>query len=60
MGTLLATLILLALDYLAVSGIIWVIMWALTSLGVALTFAWSWGLCFFIWVIIKCLKLLFG
>lgn len=60
MATLLATLIVLALDYLCVAGIIWVIMWAISGLGVVLPLVWSWGLCFFIWVIIKCLRLLFS
>ncbi len=61
MGHFLTLVIVLALDFLATAGLLWVIFWALGALGVVLAapFIWSWGLSFFIWIIIKCLKLLF-
>lgn len=47
----------LALDYLITAGILAVIFWALAMVGLPIG-AWSWGLSFIIWVIIKCIKML--
>lgn len=47
------------LSYLTCSGLFWVVMWALKSLGVVLPFVWSWANSLYVWLILLIINLLF-
>lgn len=44
------------ISYLVTAGLLYLIMWGLTALGVALPVVWSWGLSAIIWLILFLLK----
>jgi hypothetical protein len=39
-------------SYLVTAGLIWLIMWGLSAIGVALPIVWSWGLSAVVWLIL--------
>lgn len=53
----LAWVIVLALDFLATAGLLWVGCWLLGLIGV--TVVWSWLLSFVVWGVIKIIKIIF-
>ena len=57
MITLLAFVFLLALEYLCVAGLFWVVCWALGLLGI--TIVWSWLASFAVFIIIEIIRIIF-
>lgn len=53
----LAWVIVLALDFFATAGLLWVGCWLLGLIGV--TVVWSWLLSFVVWGVIKIIKIIF-
>jgi hypothetical protein len=43
-------------SYLVTAGLIWLIMWGLSAIGVVLPIAWSWGLSAVVWLILFLLR----
>mgnify|MGYP003297209141 CR=1 FL=1 len=46
----------LGFSYLVTAGLVWLIMWGLSAIGVVLPIAWSWGLSAVVWLILFLLK----
>lgn len=57
---ILATAAILAISYLATAGLVWVVMWALTAMGIVLPIVWSWHLSLVIWIIWSVLQSIFS
>lgn len=58
-GLLISALIVVATfasSYLITAGLVYLIMWGLTAIGVTLPIAWSWGLSAVVWLILLLLK----
>ena len=58
-GCLICTIGLIAtfgVSYLVTAGLLYLIMWGLTALGVVLPIAWSWGLSAVVWLILFLVK----
>ena len=53
---MLLMVIALGFSYLVTAGLVWLIMWGLSAIGVALPIAWSWGLSTVVWLILFLLK----
>lgn len=43
-------------SYLITAGLLYLIMWGLTALGIVLPIVWSWGLSAVVWLILLLLK----
>ena len=43
-------------SYLITAGLLYLIMWGLTALGVTLPIVWSWGLSAVVWLILLLVK----
>lgn len=56
----LATALILAVSYLATAGLVWVVMWELTAMGIVLPFMWSWYLSLVVWIIWAVLQSIFS
>ena len=52
----LGVVIALCISYLINAGLLYLIMWGLTALGVVLPIAWSWGLSAVVWLILLLVK----
>lgn len=50
------TVIMFGISYLITAGLLYLIMWGLTALGVTLPIVWSWGLSAIVWLILFLLK----
>ena len=46
----------LGISYLITAGLLYLIMWGLTALGVVLPIVWSWSLSAVVWLILFLLK----
>lgn len=53
----LLTLLLVVVDFLLTALVLWVVTWALSLVGG--TIAFSWLLAFVVWVVLKCIKIIF-
>lgn len=43
-------------SYLITAGLVYLIMWGLTAIGVTLPIVWSWGLSAVVWLILLLVK----
>lgn len=57
MITLLTLLVVLALEFLIISGLAWVACWALGLLGI--TVVWSWTLALGVFVLVELIRIIF-
>lgn len=48
--------IVFSISYLTTAGLLYLIMWGLTALGVVLPIVWSWGLSAVVWLILLLVK----
>lgn len=48
--------IVFGISYLTTAGLLYLIMWGLTALGIVLPIVWSWGLSAVVWLILLLLK----
>lgn len=48
------------ISYLITAGLLYLIMWGLTALGVTLPIVWTWGLSAVVWLILLLLKCSFN
>lgn len=44
------------ISYLITAGLLYLIMWGLTALGVVLPIVWTWGLSAVVWLVLLLLK----
>lgn len=44
--------IVFGISYLTTAGLLYLIMWGLTALGIVLPIAWTWGLSAVVWLIL--------
>lgn len=57
MGVLLAFVVMLAVEYLCIAGLWWLVCWALALLGI--TVAWSWLSSLAVFIIVEIIRLIF-
>lgn len=48
--------IVFGISYLVTAGLLYLIMWGLTALGVTLPIVWTWGLSAVVWLILFLVK----